>query len=200
MNRNIIIKASLAILLFTTLLRLDPTNNELLLLELRRISNFKVEYYPVTGNSLAEIRQTLRKIGPIDQHGRRGDAFTKWRIEWRWPFKHGVPNFSKTHTTCDFTVTLPSFDPPYQFKKEWNHFLRTLIIHEFHHVIITEKQCENVTTSIQAAASANPSLTEAEANGIARQVLLQIQHENDEYDRASNHGRLVHRISTGHVP
>jgi len=70
------------------------------------IPNLDVQYYEVSGQSVAEIRASLNRVRPRDPNdGLAVDAVNRWYISWRWP-RDGSGGCLLARTELRFTATL----------------------------------------------------------------------------------------------
>lgn len=151
----------------------------------------RVTRYEVKGNTPEEIRSSMDSLGPIDELGRRRDAFTRWHISWKWPSEDGKPLVHKVELTTDIEVTLPkligSIDPNLQ--TSWNNFLNAIIRHESEHVHFVTTLAPTIREEIIKALIDNPSLSYRDANKIGKRILKEIRASDLKLDQESDSGK-----------
>lgn len=162
---------------------------------LRETPDLKVNRYHVHGASADELRRELDAKGPADWDGKRGDAFTHWKVVWRWPKdSQGRPHFDRAFIKTEIHVTLPQWNAPAEadprLKEDWESFMQALIQHERGHVRHALSLRPRIQERILARTLQSEGLTLAEANKIARQVVDEIREEDRAFDARTDYGRL----------
>jgi predicted secreted Zn-dependent protease len=174
---------------------LTRTNTpDTLLAELAQLPGITLDQSSVAGSSAKEIRAELDRLGPKDLNGAPRDAFTEWKISWRWPTGEKGPDFSRTQVDRKIRITVPRWegapDDAAALRTQWNEYLVALLQHERTHVALVENRYQEVATKISEAYVANSALTVAEAHRIAGEVLAKIRAADREYDQKTKHGKL----------
>jgi len=157
---------------------------------LRRTTN----YYSVTGASLPEIRQSLRRAHPWKNRSSL-DGMTDWRIEWQFavtPSSDGCRCTSFT-TRTTITVTLPRWIPPTNappnLKQTWNRYLAALEKHEAGHVEMALAAVASQHKQVQQIGNwPHCETLRQKVDGLARQILDEFRRRDEEYDRLTQHG------------
>lgn len=172
--------------------RAGPDVDEILL-SLNADPNVRVDWYTISGSSESELREALNRLGPVDQFGKRRDAYTAWQVTWRWPFKGGKAQFSDTKARYEIVVTLPRWERPSAVRPEleqaWSRFNQALLRHEYNHVQHVRENYDEIESEIQRAAGNSSVLSYQEANARARRVIALIQRLDKEYDQDTLSGR-----------
>lgn len=165
---------------------LNPIGEKVISLFPARISN-----YQVYGNTPQEIRRAMDTLGPIDDLGRRRDAYTRWHISWKWPSKDGKPLLEEIEVQTDIEVILPKMvgvtDPVLQ--ASWNKFLNAVIRHESEHVHFVTTFAPTIREEIIKALIDNPSLSYRDANKIGKRILKEIRTSDLKLDQESDSGK-----------
>src|SRR5205085_947654 len=102
------------------------------------IPNLDVQYYEVSGQSVAEIRASLNRVRPRDPNdGLAVDAVNRWYISWRWP-RDGSGGCLLARTELRFTATLRmprlAGPTPPAVRARWNAYISALVTHEAGHL------------------------------------------------------------------
>jgi predicted secreted Zn-dependent protease len=97
------------------------------------------DYYDITGSSSSQLRAQMDVKGPENGEGRRNDAYTRYHVNWRYPFHESAAGCS----TGPVTVTLKT---TYQFprwvdeasgdgelRRRWQCYVGALLTHEEGH-------------------------------------------------------------------
>jgi predicted secreted Zn-dependent protease len=149
-----------------------------------------VRCYDIEGTTAAELREAMDSKGPLDFAGKRVDAFTLWRVDWRWPPRN---NFSETIISVKVTVTMPCWrnqsSAPYDLQKRWSNFERALREHESGHVEHVLKGAAAVPAAIRSAAAKEAGLSVEDANAAADAVIRELRDFDARYDDVTKHGR-----------
>lgn len=154
----------------------------------------RVEYYEIEGATPDELRREMDRRGPLDDQGRRRDAFARWRISWSWPLKSsGKPDFAGAISQFEGVMTLPRWrgreDASAELVKRWDDFMAAVRRHEEGHLGPARQAAPQVAEAIRIAAGQNPDLTIREAHRIAEAVVSSIRAYDREYDERTRHGQ-----------
>ncbi len=151
------------------------------------IPDLDVQYYEVSGRSVAEIRAALNRVRPRDPNdGLAVDALNRWYISWRWP-ADGRGGCALGRTELRFTATLrmPRLvnlaGTPRAVVARWNAYVEALIRHEAGHL---RHAYENMGAVLQAIRA---SSCEA-ANEAGRAAVRLLARWDVDYDRITRHG------------
>ncbi len=106
-----------------------------------------VRTYPVSGQSLEELLEACRTLGPSDTEGRKFPGLTRYayRTQYRYDYKveDGLAIIRLTELAVDWSheITLPTLAPgvrlPAREASRWKQFLEQLQAHEEGHLGIT---------------------------------------------------------------
>jgi predicted secreted Zn-dependent protease len=162
-------------------------------IELQNTPSVKIVRYKIDGNDKKELRESINKNGPTDNNGKRWDAYTYWKIKWRWPKNENNYSFDKTLVSYNITVHLPELENPNkidrQTKSNWEHYIQQLVFHELGHVRNILNGVKKLKNNLKEAYLNNSQLTTIEANQIAQQTLAKIRELDQRYDHETNHGQ-----------
>jgi predicted secreted Zn-dependent protease len=151
------------------------------------IPNLDVQYYDVSGNSVAAIRAAINRRRPRDPNdGVAVDALNRWYISWRWP-GDGRGNCLLDRTEIRFTATLRmprlvnTARTPRVLVARWNAYVEALIRHEAGHLRHAWDNIGSVLRAIRASSCAT-------ANDNGRAAVRLLARYDVDYDRATRHG------------
>jgi predicted secreted Zn-dependent protease len=151
------------------------------------IPNLEVEYYNVSGASVAEIRAAINRVRPRDPNdGVAVDALNRWYISWRWP-GNGSGGCDLARTNMRFTATLRmprlinAERTPRPVLARWQAYVAALERHEAGHLRHAYDNMGNVLRAIRAS-----NCTNANDNGRAAVRILAAWDVS--YDRETRHG------------
>jgi predicted secreted Zn-dependent protease len=163
-----------------------------LLAELASIPGVTIDQYSVVGRTAEEVRAELDRLGPKDAEGNPRDAYTEWKVSWRWPATDKGTDFSNTIIDRRVHITLPRWENRVlaapEVRSRWNSYLAALVRHEREHVSIVDERAPLIAQEIRSAYESNPQLTVREAHLIAGRVLARIRAADREYDERTRHG------------
>lgn len=152
-------------------------------------SHLVVRSYRLRGQHARAIRRSLRQFGPRDQYGISRDAFTSWKIGWRWPHIVGgkvEPSAIRVSVTGE--ITLPRLSAGAQIRNpDWHTYHKALIVHELNHYHHALAGAELLAEQYRALAQQGP-IDASRAHFMAREILAQVRAQDREYDRLTNHG------------
>lgn len=173
-------------------LSLEPEATRLLE-QIRRIPGVTIKFYPVSGSTGETVRANLNKDGPIDQFGIRGDAYTGWKISWKWPrSSNGSANIKAVSVNHKITVTLPQWtdrgSAAPELGAKWDSYFTAMLRHELRHIGHVIDHSKSIANEIRKAANNNPRLTTEQANEIAEQQLAFIRQLDRDYDSSTKRG------------
>lgn len=174
----------------------------------------RMRTYPVAGQSLEDLLEACRLLGPTDTEGRRFPGLTRYayRMEYRYDHKveDGLAIIRLTELAVDWTheITLPTLAPgvrlPAREAARWKQFLDRLQDHEGAHLGITSDP--RLKERFEAIAHRHrvlykpigPSgvVTPDEIQAVIDQAIQpaiqrissQIARRNREFDAATDHG------------
>jgi predicted secreted Zn-dependent protease len=163
---------------------------------LARADSFRVENFAIHGTSARELRADLARLGPVGETGIRGDAYTEYRIAWKFSmmFKDGHCRASNVMVDLDVTMRLPSWVPPAGVAAPlittWERFSEVLREHENGHYRIAISAASDVRRKLRARSrAATCELLKAKLNDTANAVLHEYREKQLDYDRDTDYGR-----------
>jgi predicted secreted Zn-dependent protease len=147
----------------------------------------EMEYYDVSGRTVAEIRASLNALRPTDPvRGIRVDGYTRWHLSWWIPRRpDGECRLDQAGITFRVAVGLPRLVDtdriPPAVLQQWQGYIAALKAHEAIHARYAYEGRKAVLRAFQGSDCA----AAFEAAGDARDAL---ESRNDEYDRLTQHG------------
>lgn len=151
-------------------------------------------YYEVSGRDATEVLHSLRRNGPESDGGRYfGITQSRTGLSYQLVSSRAGCSIANLGVRTDITITLPKWDPPHstapELRRQWDMFLEKLTEHEHWHADASRKGAHDVHDAIRALRSASCSELEVRAKRIAEDISARVERENNEYDRATDHGR-----------
>lgn len=140
--------------------------------------NYEIKPYRVEGENLAQVLESINKLGPKDQFGVQRHAYAGWDIRWSWK-----KDFKDPKVSLKLSLTHPAWDGNCA---EWGRYIGALIEHEINHLNNAVKTARKVKEVIENS----KGLTETALN-VKLQTLLQKNREFDQnYDIHTKNGRV----------
>jgi predicted secreted Zn-dependent protease len=141
--------------------------------------------YTITGETAAQLRADLTRLGPVD-HGVHVDAFTQWDITWKWPTaSNGSCTLSGATVNSTITITAPTWTPgpgvDPSLVAEWSRYITALATHEKGHI-------DYVVASVASILKAVHAATCSTANAAGNAIITRIRQHDIAYDAATHHG------------
>ena len=165
-------------------------------LPVRAEEAFRVEYFDVSGSSAQELRADLSRLGPVADNGVRGDAYTRWRIAWKFDLTERGKVCIAGNFSVDLTVTmiLPRWTPPAGASADlvglWDRYSTALRYHEDGHHRIATAAADEVMRRLQAAARGEGcKALENKLKTLVDEVLAEYRVRQADYDRETDSGR-----------
>lgn len=153
-----------------------------------------VNYYPVEGTSLRELRRDLELKGPRDAAGNRVQGLTTWKIEWTFDVVEAAGACKITRVQVDLTtaVTLPRWTPgdraPDALVDAWGRYETALRRHEARHYRHGVRAAEEIR-ALADSASTGPCRTVGQAFDSKASRILQMHAAWSRlYDVRTRHG------------
>lgn len=161
------------------------------------VVTFRIEHYEVTGNTVAEIQQSVLARTPVrSANGVFGGA-TRWNLETSYrtePLPGGRCAVLDPKVFLEIRVTLPRLRPGSKITREafaeWNRFLGALRAHEKLHALngkftaeTLDRRMVNLTTAFDC------QRTKEVLDKSSRALIDQISQRDVELDRKTVHGR-----------
>ena len=151
------------------------------------IPNLDVQYYEVSGRSVAEIRASINRQRPRDPNdGQAVDAVNRWYISWRWPGDgRGGCDLARTELRFTATLRMPRLvnraQTPRAVLARWNAYMVALARHEAGHLRHAWQNMGQVLRAIRAS-------TCGRANEAGRAAVRILARWDVDYDRQTRHG------------
>jgi predicted secreted Zn-dependent protease len=155
----------------------------------------RVAYYDVKGDTAAELREQLRRKGPLTVQGERFAARTRWKVRWHfqpleWPGGCALRTFD---VSVEADVVLPRWKKRAPAAPElvarWTEFVMALTGHESGHVALAEAAAAELR---RRAAALGRRATCAElgraVNTMGQAVLAEYQTRERRYESETAHG------------
>jgi predicted secreted Zn-dependent protease len=158
--------------------------------------SFRVEYFDIRGATARELRADLTRRGPVGETGIRGDAYTEYRIAWKFSMKlkEGVCRADDVVVDLDVTMRLPRWTPPRgvapQLLSTWDRFTEDLREHEDGHHRIAISAAHDVRRELRARVKAGScEALKTKLNAAANRALREYRKIQQDYDRKTDFGR-----------
>jgi predicted secreted Zn-dependent protease len=158
--------------------------------------SFRIEYFALHGSTARELRADLKRLGPVGDTGIRGDAYTEYRIAWRFSMnlKDGVCRASDVVVDLEVTMRLPSWVPPpevaAQLLTNWDRFSEVLREHEDGHHRIAISAAREVRRKLRKRTrAASCEALKAKLNATVNEVLLEYRNRQHDFDLETDYGR-----------
>ena len=154
---------------------------------LAAIPNLDVQYYDVSGRSVAEIRAAINRVRPRDPNdGVAVDALNRWYISWRWPSDgRGGCALGRAQLRFSAILRMPRLvvtaRTPRAVVARWNAYVEALVRHEAGHLRHAWENMGAVFAAIRSSSCAGANL--------AGQAAVRLLARWDvDYDRQTRHG------------
>ncbi len=153
-------------------------------------------YYDVVGDSAEALRTQIQALRPRGEDGGRYDAYTRWKLEWRYLYREqrdGCRRTSfRTHLTT--TIHLPRWQAPPDatpdLRQRWEAYVAALDRHERHHEALAIEAADALERRVGAIDRAADCKTlEAEVNAAGEAVIEDYRARQRAYDVETGHGR-----------
>jgi predicted secreted Zn-dependent protease len=156
------------------------------------------DYYQITGNTEAELRQQMNTLGPPDiETGKIFDARTYWVINWRYYYSESSTDCkidrNKVEVSLTLTFTYPKWQAPSKaapaLVAKWNRYIKQLVTHEEGHASLANDGAQAVYKTIMAIpASATCDALEKATNAAADKKIDELKQRQKAYDDRTRHG------------
>ena len=151
-------------------------------------------YYPVTGSTLPEIRQSIRQNRPWKEKVDL-DAMTEWRVTWQFGVRPtaGGCRCSSFGTQTTITITLPRWiaptNAPDTVKQVWQKYAAALGHHEAGHAAIALAAAADIRKRVREAGEGSDCAgLKKRINDLGRQVIEEHRKRDKDYDEQTQHG------------
>jgi len=150
--------------------------------------------YRVTGDAIPDVRDTMKRIGPIDDGGHQF-AFTWINFAWRYPFARGDDGCRTGPVSIEIEIvtTLPEWTAPKGASeasvREWRRWLDATRSHEDGHRAIGLDTARTLAERL-GAVGALPTCEDVDhaASAAGAEAIDAMRARHREYDRTTRHG------------
>jgi predicted secreted Zn-dependent protease len=161
-----------------------------------RADSFRVESFDIHGITARQLRDDLTRRGPVGETGIPGDAYTEYRIAWRFSMRmnEGICRVENVVVDLDVTMQLPRWNPPAGVSPPlidtWKRFSKVLREHEDGHHRLAIAAAQEVRRKLQGRVRA-PSCErlKVKLNERANDVLREYRERQHQYDLDTDYGR-----------
>lgn len=154
-----------------------------------------VTQYEVTGNSIPELRASIRTRARL-QPDRTGFAgYTRWSLGWRYARSTMGPrgcSADGVQVDLELAVRYPTWadsasaDP--EVRSEWQRYLAALKAHEANHAAISLRGANRLARELRMMVAPSCGMLQLEAQTRATDIMSAIREENRRYDETTRHG------------
>ena len=148
--------------------------------------------YPVTGSTLEEIHQSLRRARA--SRNTKWDASTEWNINWRFSLTEssGQCRVGSFSTKTTIALTLPRWTAPTNAepatRDEWRRYITALAQHELGHAQFAQLAAAGVRKVMSAMTTeANCEQLKKQINAGCNTVVENFKKRDQEYDERTRH-------------
>lgn len=153
-------------------------------------------YYDVVGDSAETLRAQIEALRPRGEDGGRYDAYTRWKLEWRYLYREQRDGCRRAsfRTYLTTTIHLPRWQAPPgvapDLVQRWEAYVAALDRHERHHEALAIEAAEAVEREVGTIEHAADCKTlEAEVNAAGEAVVEDYKARQRAYDIETGHGR-----------
>jgi predicted secreted Zn-dependent protease len=158
--------------------------------------SLNLEYFDVHGSTARELRADLGRLGPVADNGVRGDAYTRWRIAWKFDLTERGADCIAGNFQIGLTVTmiLPRWLPPADTSDDlialWDRYSTALRAHEDGHHRIALAAAQEVARRLKAESRAKGcKALENKLKSTVDAVLDEYKGRQAAYDLETDFGR-----------
>lgn len=155
----------------------------------------KYRYYDVAGQSVAQIRQEMKRNGTKWNDGKVYAALTSWDIRYSYDVtsENGKFLISSTATDVDIVIDMPRWNADPQASREllgeWERYARVLKEHESGHRDLAVKAAGEINEILAGLGSfGSRAELDREAKKQAQAKLKQMKQLQIDFDEHTNHG------------
>lgn len=153
----------------------------------------RIDYYPVAGASVPEIRRDVLRHGPKDREGKPRAARTDWSLAWRYSVRPEPDAcvLTQVEASVAITTTLPDLATPVPqpVRSQWQALAEQLAEHEDGHRRIA-LECRDELSRRLAAVRAASDCAELHRtlDRTGRAAVAECRARDDGFDRETDHG------------
>ena len=153
----------------------------------------RIDYYPVRGASVAEIRRDLLRNGPKDRTGKPRAARTDWSLAWRYAVRPEPDAcvVTQVEASVAITTTLPDLSTPVPqpVRSQWTALASQLAEHEDGHRQIALACRDELWRRLAAVRPASDCAELHRTLDLTgRAAVAECRARDDGFDRETNHG------------
>ncbi len=153
-------------------------------------------YYDIAGRTAADLRAAMDARGPVGPNGRRGDAYTVWRVNWRYRYSaaDGACRLTQLDVSLAVTFTFPRWLDETKaqegLQRRWGTYMKALTAHEDGHAEIGQRAAGRVADlRRQVGVHTTCQALEDAIKRVAETVLDEERRNELRYDKDTDFGR-----------
>lgn len=157
--------------------------------------NITTRFYPVEGNDLISIQQSILKNGPIGESNQRFHAVTRWNTQWsyRWIETNDLCRLQDIEVNVDIEYVLPRLKTTAKqtqsIHRSWQKYYSALFKHEQQHKDYGVQAATEIERRLLAINKQMLCSTlQSSLTNTAQQVLKKYDRLEKEFDKKTNHG------------
>lgn len=156
---------------------------------------FRLELYPVVGQTLAELRRSLNENGPRDDDGRRFHGYTRWHVGLNFVLVQRGTGCAvdSVEVSLETVITMPEWNRPERIpdhlERAWTDYVTALREHEEGHRRIGARAAQDMERVVAGmAADTDCQTLSSEVRRVADRVIEQAHNDERAYDVRTRHG------------
>jgi predicted secreted Zn-dependent protease len=157
--------------------------------------SMQTTYYDIDGATVDELKAQMWELGPVDQSGRRNDAFTNWDVRWTYTCQsqddtHSIGSVQvNVKVVFIFPRWVVSSDVDKGLVNKWKTYLQALQKHENGHKDIAIEAGTEIVRRFEELDSYASCEELGEAiNSAGQRVLGEQRRKEIRYDKETDHG------------
>ena len=154
----------------------------------------EMEYFRVSGATLAQLRDTMRETAPKDAEGLPRWGMARWRLRWKFEHAHATDcRIGKFTITVTSRILMPRWvdreKAPQALQDTWERFYRALLLHENGHRDNGIRAANDLARRLRGM-SAHPDCASlnAEIENVGQRIVGEYSLVDKAYDRSTDHG------------
>ena len=158
--------------------------------------SFRIEYFTIRGSTASDLRADLKRLGPVGETGIRGDAYTEYRIAWKFSmnFKDGSCRARDAGVDLDVRMLLPRWEQspevPSELVQTWDRFSAVLREHEDGHHRIAVAAAKEVRRKLgKRTRAASCEALKVKLDDTVNTVLREYRKKQADFDADTDFGR-----------
>ena len=151
-------------------------------------------FYDISGSTMKDLVDELRRKGPLDADGKRYDADTRWSIKWNYRYqpRGNACRLNTVHVSAEIKYVMPrladSARVPADLRQRWNSYVGNLKTHENGHGRHGSDAAREVEKALLALSRATCNGIAGDADTTAKQVIAKYNKLDIDYDAKTSHG------------